>query len=57
MDHSVYRVLSVGRGISVLFTVSEMGKPVLCTGGLLLLCGEWNLEDHFIFYRERKSLL
>ena len=57
VDCPVYRVFSVRRSISVLFTVFETGKPVLCAGGVWLLSDSGNLEINFIFYRESRPLL
>ena len=43
--------------ITVCGTVSAAGKCILCIGSHQLLCGVGNLEDHFIVFGERKSLL
>ena len=71
MGALVYRVISAGRcvpvrstvyisfrgSITVCGTVSAAGKCILCIGSHQLLCGVGNLEDHFIVFGERKSLL
>ncbi len=47
----------LGGSITVCGTVSAAGKCILCIGSHQLLCGVGNLEDHFIVFGERKSLL
>ena len=37
--------------------LTAAGKCILCIGSHQLLCGVGNLEDHFIVFGERKSLL
>ena len=57
MGNFIYRVFSFRRSITVCGTVSAAGKCILCIGSHQLLCGVGNLEDHFIVFGERKSLL
>ena len=53
----LYRVTSAGRCVPVRSTVYKAGKYVLFTGCNQLLPRVGNLENHFILFRERKSLL
>ena len=53
----LFRVFSFRGSITVCGTVSAAGKCILCIGSHQLLCGVGNLEDHFIVFGERKSLL
>ena len=57
MGALVYRVISAGRCVPVRSTVYKAGKYVLFTGCNQLLPRVGNLENHFILFRERKSLL
>ena len=57
MGALVYRVISAGRCVPVRSTVYKAGKYVLFIGCNQLLPRVGNLENHFILFRERKSLL